>query len=189
MKEFEVEIRVRNNLLKQRRTEIGLSQRELAFAAGVSQWTITVFESMRESPISRRGGWKSTAKRIAQFFCVDEEDIWPDVVRNVSKHRATVQVDAAGVQSLIESDGPQHKRIELRERAQAVNQALGVLTDRERHVLEARCGFDGSEGLSLDKIAKDMFLSKERVRRIEAKALRKLRHPSVCSGLKEHYVS
>jgi RNA polymerase primary sigma factor len=55
---------------------------------------------------------------------------------------------------------------------------LKALSDREEHILRARFGLDNGEVQTLEEIGKELKLSRERVRQIEARALEKLRHPS-----------
>jgi len=55
---------------------------------------------------------------------------------------------------------------------------LKALSDREEHILRARFGLDNGEVRTLEEIGKELKLSRERVRQIEARALEKLRHPS-----------
>lgn len=64
------------------------------------------------------------------------------------------------------------------EREKSIRLALATLSPREEYVLRKRFGFDGKEDLTLDEIAQTMDLTRKRVRQIEAKALRKLRHHS-----------
>ncbi len=58
----------------------------------------------------------------------------------------------------------------------AVSASLERLEDRERHVLERRFGLTGSEPCTLDEIAQDLGVTRERIRQIEMRALRKLAH-------------
>lgn len=55
---------------------------------------------------------------------------------------------------------------------------LKALSDREEHILRARFGLDNGEVQTLEEIGRELKLSRERVRQIEARALEKLRHPS-----------
>ena len=61
--------------------------------------------------------------------------------------------------------------------SQAVDDALSLLTPRELRVFRLRFGIDDGIWRSLAEIGRDFYLSRERIRQIEAKALRKLRHP------------
>ena len=56
--------------------------------------------------------------------------------------------------------------------------ALNSLTERESKVLRMRFGLDGSKPLTLEEVGKVFGVTRERIRQIESKALRKLRHPS-----------
>lgn len=55
---------------------------------------------------------------------------------------------------------------------------LSTLTPREKRVLELRYGLDGGQSRTLEEVGKEFNVTRERIRQIEAKALRKLRHPS-----------
>jgi RNA polymerase primary sigma factor len=66
-----------------------------------------------------------------------------------------------------------------------VRQALDSLTPRERKVLELRFGLDRTESLTLSEIGDALGVTRERIRQIEATALRKLRHPSRSRKLRE----
>lgn len=68
--------------------------------------------------------------------------------------------------------------------AKAIDQAISTLTPREEEVLRMRFGLDGGSEHRLDEVAKHFDLTRERIRQIEARALRKLRHPSRSRPLK-----
>ena len=55
---------------------------------------------------------------------------------------------------------------------------LSTLTPREKRVLELRYGLDGGRSRTLEEVGKEFNVTRERIRQIESKALRKLRHPS-----------
>ena len=59
-----------------------------------------------------------------------------------------------------------------------VNRLLNTLTPREAYILRARLGLDGGEARTLEAIGTALHLSRERVRQLEAQALKKLRYPS-----------
>ena len=59
-----------------------------------------------------------------------------------------------------------------------LEEVLGTLTDREQMVLKLRFGLDDGRARTLEEVGKEFNVTRERIRQIEAKALRKLRHPS-----------
>ena len=66
-----------------------------------------------------------------------------------------------------------------------VNTVLDTLNDREANILRLRFGIGGKKAMTLEEVGKEYGLTRERIRQIEAKALRKLRHPSRANILKE----
>lgn len=66
-----------------------------------------------------------------------------------------------------------------------LNEALDTLTKRQRTVLKHRFGLGGGEEKTLEEVGKIMKTNKERIRQIEAVALRKLRHPARLRKLRE----
>ena len=65
-------------------------------------------------------------------------------------------------------------------------EVLGTLTDREQKVLRLRFGLDDGRARTLEEVGKEFKVTRERIRQIEAKALRKLRHPSRSRKLKDY---
>jgi len=71
----------------------------------------------------------------------------------------------------------------LKEQLQEV---LGTLTEREQKVLTLRFGLEDGRARTLEEVGKEFNVTRERIRQIEAKALRKLRHPSRSRKLKDY---
>jgi RNA polymerase primary sigma factor len=67
-----------------------------------------------------------------------------------------------------------------------VEDVLDSLTERERKVLQLRFGLDDGRSRTLEEVGKEFHVTRERIRQIEAKALRKLRHPSRSRKLKDY---
>ncbi len=67
-----------------------------------------------------------------------------------------------------------------------LNEVLGTLTEREQKVLRLRFGLDDGRARTLEEVGKEFNVTRERIRQIEAKALRKLRHPSRSRKLKDY---
>ncbi|MEI8347614.1 MAG: sigma factor-like helix-turn-helix DNA-binding protein, partial [Pseudomonadota bacterium] len=73
--------------------------------------------------------------------------------------------------------------ITLSEQTRAI---LSTLTPREEKVLRMRFGIGEKSDHTLEEVGQDFFVTRERIRQIEAKALRKLRHPSRAKLLKAY---
>ncbi|MCR5640999.1 MAG: RNA polymerase sigma factor RpoD [Lachnospiraceae bacterium] len=67
-----------------------------------------------------------------------------------------------------------------------LEEVLGTLTEREQKVLVLRFGLEDGRGRTLEEVGKEFNVTRERIRQIEAKALRKLRHPSRSRKLKDY---
>lgn len=67
-----------------------------------------------------------------------------------------------------------------------LSEVLDTLTEREQKVLRLRFGLDDGRARTLEEVGKEFDVTRERIRQIEAKALRKLRHPSRSRKLKDY---
>ena len=67
-----------------------------------------------------------------------------------------------------------------------LNDVLATLTDREAKVLKLRFGLEDGRSRTLEEVGKEFHVTRERIRQIEAKALRKLRHPSRAKRLRDY---
>src|SRR5579863_2106763 len=88
----------------------------------------------------------------------------------IEDHTALAPADAASHQLLKEQ----------------VEDVLDSLTERERKVLQLRFGLDDGRARTLEEVGREFKVTRERIRQIEAKALRKLRHPSRSRKLKDY---
>lgn len=68
---------------------------------------------------------------------------------------------------------------------EVMEEAMASLTERERNVIKLRFGLDDGKTRTLEEVGKEFNVTRERIRQIEAKALRKLRHPSRSRKLKD----
>ena len=67
-----------------------------------------------------------------------------------------------------------------------LEEVLGTLTEREQKVLTLRFGLEDGRARTIEEVGKEFNVTRERIRQIEAKALRKLRHPSRSRKLKDY---
>lgn len=225
MKDLSIEIRLRNNRLLARREELGLTQRELAAAAGLSPPLYGQLETMRLSPVQTRSArgplpaprWRPAALAVAGFYDCDPSELFPQFA--LSGREPVIRIerdeDELGLlvgqasMDMLESPEDAAARRELRER---IDEALEALTPNERKVVERHFGLDGKDAESCDEIGAELHparyvpgkvsrgqyvpgryindpsktgLSRERVRQIEAKALRKIRKTGLLDDEKE----
>ena len=66
-----------------------------------------------------------------------------------------------------------------------VNEVLGTINDREKRVLQLRFGLEDGRSRTLEEVGREFGVTRERIRQIEAKALRKLRHPTRSKKLRD----
>lgn len=73
------------------------------------------------------------------------------------------------------------------ERARIIRELIKTLSDREQKVISLRFGLDDGKNRTLEEVGKLFDVTRERIRQIEAKAIKRLRHPSRSKNLKEFY--
>jgi len=67
-----------------------------------------------------------------------------------------------------------------------IDKTLNALTPREKRVLQLRFGLKDGRSRTLEEVGQEFSVNRERIRQIEAKALRKLRHPMLSRKLREY---
>ena len=77
-------------------------------------------------------------------------------------------------------------RMSRRLQRQQLVEVLDTLTEREQKVLKLRFGLEDGRARTLEEVGKEFDVTRERIRQIEAKSLRKLRHPSRSKKLKDY---
>ena len=92
------------------------------------------------------------------------------IIRSDIRPRAAKQVDAVSKELLKEQ----------------IDEVLSSLTPRECRVLQLRFGLEDGRSRTLEEIGQEFELTRERIRQIEAKALKRLRHPSRSRKLKDY---
>ncbi|HUV29340.1 MAG TPA: sigma-70 family RNA polymerase sigma factor [Anaerolineales bacterium] len=137
-------------------------------------------EDGTQIPIDVRRRWMRAANKVSKIMRASEEPMSlesPVGTEDSSQlgdfiedHDALEPMDAAAREMLREQ----------------VKNALAVLSDREREVLELRFGLIDGKDHTLEEVGQHFSVTRERVRQIEAKALRKLRHPTRSRNLREY---
>jgi RNA polymerase primary sigma factor len=142
-------------------------------------------------------GREPTVEEIAEAMSRGEEVVvTPEKVREIIK----VSQEPVSLETPIGEEGDAHLGDFIEDRAalapaeaaanrllkEQVAAVLNSLTGRERRVLQLRFGLEDGRARTLEEVSKEFNLTRERIRQIEAKALRKLRHPSRSRKLKDY---
>jgi len=137
----------------------------------------------------QENGKEPSHEELAKMLGMDEKKI-KNIIKvskdPVSLDTAVGDSEDASIKDFIENENepsPAETVLssDLKER---VREELKKLTPREEKVLKMRFGIDVASEHTLEEVGKDFSVTRERIRQIEVKALRKLRHPSRCKSLK-----
>jgi RNA polymerase primary sigma factor len=123
---------------------------------------------------------KRAAEKVRQLMRVSQEPM--SLETPVGMEENSVLVDFIPDDSLA-SPVEETNRELLREQMRDI---LGSLSERERHVLMLRFGLEDGEARTLEEVGQQFGVTRERIRQIEAKALRKLRHPTRSRKLRDY---
>lgn len=140
MKELHLTLTLRNNLLRSRRLAAGLSLHELARQAHTDATSICAFERLKRSPLTKAGEWRLSARRLATYWKVLPEDLWPEAIQRVQKATVERTFDAAEVDALLSTEQqylalPPDEQVAEAELRQKLEEVLQALSESQRDVL------------------------------------------------------
>ncbi len=141
-----------------------------------------------------RLGEEEEIQQVARILNMKEGHV-ADLI-NISRELVSLETpvyqekDSSSLSDFIEDTGYQSPDEAVMERSlkEDINVILSTLTDKEAEIIEFRFGLNGKSPLSLKEIGDRYHLTKERIRQIEKKALKRLQHPRR-SALLESYVA
>jgi RNA polymerase primary sigma factor len=140
-------------------------------------------EKARKELQSERGEDPEVAD-IAKVISMEEDHV--SNLMNISRDLVSLETpvynekDSSILGDFIEDSGYRHPEEEIVEKSlkDDINKILTTLTEKESEILQFRFGLNGRSPLSLKEIGDKYNLTKERIRQIEKKALKRLQHPS-----------
>jgi hypothetical protein len=201
-KSLRVEMRLRNNVLWHAIFDKWPTVAAFCKKYGFYQTTVGGFLNLTKSPKAHSGGhgvesltwsqakWTKAATALARVFKIHPDDLFPERLYRLEKVRAAFEVEPPmlpmGHEALqIPAEcGPSEDVVAGREMRDALRALVGSLSLREARVLNMRYGLDGGGEHCLHEVGAAIGVTQERVRQIEAKALRRLRHPSKSKHVK-----
>ena len=141
--------------------------------------------------LTKKNDKEPTSEEIAKFMNIDLKKV--KEIETLIKDPISLSVslndeDDGTLEDLVadpNQDRPDD-RIDNELRAKAINQILETLDNREKNIVIARFGLNGRKAQTLDELAVEYKLTKERIRQIEQNALHKLRNPRRLEALKAH---
>ena len=159
---------------------------ELALEAGFMEDTdVEIIRRAQDEgaqiPLDVRRRWMRAANKVSRIMRAAEEPM--SLESPVGTEDSSQLGDFIEDQEALEPMDAAAREM-LREQ---VKNALAVLSDREREVLELRFGLIDGKDHTLEEVGQYFNVTRERVRQIEAKALRKLRHPTRSRNLREYF--
>jgi RNA polymerase primary sigma factor len=161
------------------------SSEELAVEAGFlepqdEQTIRRAWAEKTEIPMDVRRRWSRAASKVDRILRAAEEPM--SLESPVGSEESSQLGDFIEDEDALEPDDAAAREM-LREQ---VKNALAVLSEREREVLELRFGLIDGKDHTLEEVGQYFKVTRERIRQIEAKALRKLRHPTRSRHLRDY---
>ena len=179
MSDYRVRISVRNARLLRAIERAGHRPgAQFAATVGISYYgALLPYLNLTRSPLTPDGLLRDCAWNLCDFLNASPSDLWSDAqLSPLKKNHSSIDLDADSVQALVCGSATTDP-LQLASHTQAgriLQDAINSLTPREANVIREHF-FVGS---TLDEIAETMDITRERVRQIENKALRKLRQES-----------
>ena len=186
-KDYRLTVKVRNNrILKAIEAVGGTPGGKWCAANGLGYISVNDLINMTSSPPKGDGTLTLNASLLCDVLGKLPEDLWSNeqlypLVKNFSEMEMDYGQVCALLPSSEQSYLPDFSEMEEAETTKLVDEAVGCQTSREAKVLRLRF----YEDMTLAAIGEQFGVQKERVRQIEAKALRKLRHPRLAEKLSE----
>jgi len=191
--EYRLKVSVRNNLILRAIEAQGYTNlATFAKCEDISLSGLYGLINLKNAPIGVEGEFSKSAKELMEVLGACPTDLWTEEQLTLKLRTNSVekQLSKEALQEALQSNarslvGLPYDEVADKEEVEIVKDVLDSLTPREAKVISMRFGIGKEDEGSLDDIGKHLGFSKERVRQIEAKALRKMRHPSRSDKLRE----
>ena len=174
-KDFNIKVTVRNGRLLNAIRKRYESAADLARQMGRNQSAVNQLVTMTLKPVNEKG-WTDLALDVAAMVGEDPEDLWPKYMREIKLKKATAEVsmDLDSVKQIM-ADGSSEKSLS---QISAIKKLSADLSPREERILQLRW----IEDHTLEECGKIFGVSSERIRHIESKAFRKMKHTAKALG-------
>ena len=191
MKAYRIEAKLKNNRLWSTITRVFprvRSQSDAARALRVGASELGTLCNMKRWPYSERDQrWWVIAVKVARRLRETPEFLFDGELYGRAPQPIVLELEPAQLAGMAMAALPPapDELLEIEDRENVVQSALTSLTPRQQKVLSYRFGFEDGQEWTHDAVGKLMGVTRETIRMIEAKALRKLRHPALSKPLRE----
>lgn len=197
MDEFRVKVTVKNNLLASAIEDAGYAGwggiTRCAKDAGIPITALGNLVNLKLAPLTAEGEFSRYAKAIMELLGAAPSDLWTteQLTMSLEKNSAERSVSSEVVKDLLDwrnerlIDSRPEDAVDAKMRERAIREVVKTLTRREEHILTKRFGLGSQGEMTLEEVALEEGITRERVRQIEQKAMRKMRHPSFRDKLQQ----
>jgi RNA polymerase sigma factor (sigma-70 family) len=189
--DYLVEIKIKNNWLMKKIKEKGYENgNQFAKAHSLQPTMVNSYLSFKEAPYNKKGEWRHSFIRISEALRCLPEDICPPqhLEKVLKKNKSTFEASLNDISGYLTGNQdtamPAIERIVREEDFSGISSALQALTPREERVIRCRFGMTSDGEMTLADVGQQLGVSPTRIRDIEARALRKLRHPTRVGDLR-----
>lgn len=147
--------------------------------------------NLKDHPLNRQNGkWRQVCVRLSEITGILIENLFPLHIYEILESFRAIEfqsfedLGAPEKPLLLTYDGDGEKKVEKNDASRVIGDVLKSLTYKERTILELRWGLMDSQYYTLEETGRILNITRERVRQIEAKAMRKLQRDNRISRLK-----
>jgi RNA polymerase sigma factor (sigma-70 family) len=195
MEEFNLKVTVRNNLVltainNSGYTNLAKFAKDNRLSLGLLYDTI----NLKRPPMLQTGEFSPFAMKLMETLGACPTDLWTNeqLTMKLKRNTSYRELGTEELQKCLQSSARSligldycEQEAEEQEAEEIIEGMVDSLTPREARVLRLRFGLDGEDEHTLEEIAEKIGFTRERVRQVEAKALRKMRNPSRSKILQE----
>ncbi len=187
MNDYRVKITIRNERLLAAMEGMGYkSVAEFSRNQGLNGIKVRGIFSGKIPPLDREGNPKELTKEILEILNLTIEKAFTEKqLKGFKKHTFEVKIEEEKLLQIISPAKNQEIKVIEQEVKSKLSEILSTLTPREEKILRMRFGIGMDTDHTLEEVGLKFFVTRDRIRQIEARALRKLKHPSRSKQLME----
>ncbi len=193
MSDYRVSVKVQNNNILKMIERAGYkSVGEFCRLNNKPNWASSIgeFVNIKRAPLSPKGEFYPIIFEMCEILNCSPEDLFNETQLQaaIESNKRTLEVNEAEMKFMMSSAKQEvllEDELHMDRLPATIDKVLDTLMGREKTIIEMRFGLKGERPLTLSETASQLKVTPERIRQIELKCLRKLRHPSRSKDLKE----